>query len=196
VPLAARNALLLPRAGAAGAGRALRLFAAALADGHFSAAEAAGKAATGALLGLPAWAQAAAGAAFLRAADAPLPRKVPPPAAGGDAPASASASASAAYRAYRVQLARALRRRTAGALGVASIVRAHPFDVPPFLPGLLSAFGRHSADPQPVAGVVRAAMADFKASHADRWREDHVAAFTAEQLEELAEHLSSGSYFL
>jgi len=152
----------------------------------------------GALLALPAWAQAAAGAAFMRAADAPLPRKVPPPAAGGDAPASASASASAsaAYRAYRVQLARALRRRTAGALGVASIVRAHPFDVPPFLPGLLSAFGKHSADPQPVAGVVRAAMADFKASHADRWKEEHAAAFSADQLDELSEHLSSSNYFL
>ena len=86
------------------------------------------------------------------------------------------------------------RRRHAGCLGVAAVVGAHPFDVPPFLPPVLAALARHAADPAPIAATVRRAVADFRRTHQDNWAR-HAAAFTEAELAEVTSLGSSSTYF-
>ncbi|GAA6033408.1 hypothetical protein JCM8097_006736 [Rhodosporidiobolus ruineniae] len=80
-------------------------------------------------------------------------------------------------------------------LGLSSIIRAHPFDVPPFVPSILIEVGStHSASPPPLSTTVKALLADFRKSHQDSWQNDQ-KVFTAEQLVDLQDLLSGGSYY-
>jgi proteasome activator subunit 4 len=129
-------------------------------------------------------------------ADAKLP-KLPAkaaPAAAAAAGTAGEAEAEAAARRVRLRHARALRRRLGGCLGVAAVVSAHPFDVPPFLPRVLAALARHAADPAPIGATVKRTVADFRRTHQDNF-ERHAAAFTEEELAEVMGLGSASSYF-
>lgn len=73
-------------------------------------------------------------------------------------------------------------------------MQAHPFDVPPFLPAVISALARHATDPQPILKTVRGVFESFKHTHSDNW-EAHKAAFTPEQLSDLTELSVGPSYY-
>lgn len=79
-------------------------------------------------------------------------------------------------------------------LGVSSLVKAFPYEVPPFIPSILiECMSKHAASPPPLSTTVRATLADFKRSHQDSWETDQ-KAFTAEQLADLHDLLSGSSY--
>ena len=73
-------------------------------------------------------------------------------------------------------------------------MRAHPFDVPAFLPRVLAALAAHAGDPAPIAATVKRAVADFRRTHHDNWAQ-HQQAFTPEQLSEVMNVGAGGSYF-
>ncbi|GAA5988215.1 hypothetical protein JCM11641_001615, partial [Rhodosporidiobolus odoratus] len=79
-------------------------------------------------------------------------------------------------------------------LGISSLLKAFPYEVPPFVPSILLEMGRHSTSPPPVSMTVRATLRDWKASHSDGWHEDQ-KAFTSDQLVDLQDLLSGGSYY-
>ncbi|GJN88228.1 hypothetical protein Rhopal_001193-T1 [Rhodotorula paludigena] len=80
-------------------------------------------------------------------------------------------------------------------LGVSSLVKAFPYEVPPFIPSILiECMSKHAASPPPLSTTVRATLADFKRSHQDSWETDQ-KAFTAEQLADLHDLLSGSSYY-
>ncbi|GAA6008845.1 hypothetical protein JCM10207_001745 [Rhodosporidiobolus poonsookiae] len=80
-------------------------------------------------------------------------------------------------------------------LGVTAIVKAFPFEVPPFVPSILiEASMKHAASPPPLSTTVRSTLSDFKKSHQDSWTESQ-KAFTPEQLADLHDLLSGGSYY-
>jgi proteasome activator subunit 4 len=130
------------------------------------------------------------GSKYLAMANAKLPRKL---AAAADS-ATAIVSDLMAFRDYKAALAKAIRRRYAGISGVSAVVRAHPFDVPPYLPELLSALSKHVSDPQPVSSAVRKVFTEFKHTHQDNW-DKHQLAFTPDQLTDLVELLVSAHYY-
>jgi proteasome activator subunit 4 len=105
-----------------------------------------------------------------------------------------SSPASEELRHFRAQLAKAIRKRHAGCLGVAAVIQAQPFDVPPHLPAVIAALARHSGDPMPIGATVKKCVADFRRTHHDNWA-THAAAFTEEQLSEVLAVGSGGSYF-
>jgi proteasome activator subunit 4 len=152
--------------------------------------ELAGEALVAFMAALPAARRAAAASTFLKQLVATkLPKRVPAPAAGAGGGGEGEAEAAAAHRAYKAALAKALRQRHGAAIGAASVVKAHPFDVPDFLPPVLAALARHATDAAPVGPTVKKAIAEFRATHSDGW-EQHKAAFTEEQL---ADVMASGS---
>ncbi|KAM0792923.1 hypothetical protein ACM66B_002682 [Microbotryomycetes sp. NB124-2] len=80
-------------------------------------------------------------------------------------------------------------------LGVSSLVAAFPYEVPPFIPGiLLETALKHSASPVPLSTTVRAMLSGFKQSHTDSWQEDQ-KAFTESQLQDLHDLLMGSSYY-
>jgi hypothetical protein len=97
-------------------------------------------------------------------------------------------------RRFRARLAKAIRKRHAGCLGIAAVVQAQPFDVPPHLPAVIAALARHSGDPMPIGATVKKSIADFRRTHHDNWA-THALAFTEEQLSEVLAVGSGGSYF-
>ena len=77
---------------------------------------------------------------------------------------------------------------------VAAVVRAHPHDVPDFLPAVLAAFARAAQEPAPLGVTVKKTVAEFRRSHGDAW-DAHAAAFTEEQLADVLGAGSNASYF-
>ncbi|BGP18854.1 hypothetical protein JCM10213_003509 [Rhodosporidiobolus nylandii] len=83
----------------------------------------------------------------------------------------------------------------AAVLGASSLIRAFPFDVPQWLPSLLIELGqRHASSPPPLSTTVKATLAEFKKSHSDSWETDQ-RCFSTEQLQDLQDLLSGGSYY-
>ena len=83
----------------------------------------------------------------------------------------------------------------AAILGLTALVRAFPYEVPAFLPGVIvDGLGRHAASPVPISTAVRACLADFKRSHQDSWTEDQ-KVFSDEQLMSLNDLLMGSSYY-
>ena len=66
---------------------------------------------------------------------------------------------------------------------LASIAMTFPYDMPPFLPTVLSALVKHLQTPS-LKDTVARAIQDFKRTHQDRW-EDFKALFTHDQLADL-----------
>lgn len=80
-------------------------------------------------------------------------------------------------------------------LGISSLVRAFPFEVPPFIPSILiECASKHAGSPPPLSTTVRTMLADFRKSHTDSWETDQ-KAFTTDQLADLQDLMSGGSYY-
>ncbi|GAA6053733.1 hypothetical protein JCM3770_003189 [Rhodotorula araucariae] len=80
-------------------------------------------------------------------------------------------------------------------LGISSLVKAFPYEVPPFIPSILiECMSKHAASPPPLSTTVKATLADFKRSHQDSWETDQ-KAFTPEQLADLHDLLTGSSYY-
>jgi len=107
-------------------------------------------------------------------------------------PARPAASASAAAKA---KFAKCVRRRLAGCLGAAALVRSHPYTVPSYVPDALSLLGRCASDGAPVGKIVQEVVTSFRSTHADEWDSVHKHAFTPEQLSEVRDMLVSPHYF-
>jgi hypothetical protein len=131
-------------------------------------------------------------AAALAAPAARAPSRVPPPAApvGTDA----HAAEAAAHRAFKVASAAASRARLAVALGAGALLRAHPFDVPPYLPPALALLTRLANAPKPVGVAAQRALAEFRHLHNDMW-DLHKLAFSEELAVEIMQAGSGTTYF-
>ncbi|XP_043684421.1 proteasome activator complex subunit 4B-like isoform X1 [Vespula pensylvanica] len=78
----------------------------------------------------------------------------------------------------------AIRLRHAGVLGLCAFIRAHPYDIPNYLPPVFEHLGLHLNDPQPIPTTIRKTLGDFKRTHYDGWTgvNGHAQHFTEEQL--------------
>ncbi|KAM0724588.1 Proteasome activator complex subunit 4B [Formica fusca] len=78
----------------------------------------------------------------------------------------------------------AVRVRHAGVLGLCAFIRAHPYDVPKYVPSVFEHLGFHMNDPQPIPMTIRKTLSDFKRTHYDGWTgmNGHAQHFTEEQL--------------
>ena len=76
---------------------------------------------------------------------------------------------------------------------MACIIQALPYDLPPFLPALITSFVRHVGVPSLKDTVTRTVQM-FKGTHQDRWEMDFKHAFTRDQLEDL-QGAGSAHYF-
>ncbi|XP_074105098.1 proteasome activator complex subunit 4 [Cotesia typhae] len=74
-----------------------------------------------------------------------------------------------------------LRVRHAGVLGLCSFIRAHPYDVPNYVPSIFEYLNLRLNDPQPVPSTIRKTLGDFKRTHYDGWA-SHAQCFTDQQL--------------
>jgi proteasome activator subunit 4 len=63
------------------------------------------------------------------------------------------------------------------------VLLSYPYDLPPFVPALLSSFVRHVANPA-LRDVVMRTVQEFKRTHQDRWS-DFKKHFTHEQLDDI-----------
>ncbi|XP_014486142.1 PREDICTED: proteasome activator complex subunit 4B-like [Dinoponera quadriceps] len=78
----------------------------------------------------------------------------------------------------------AIRVRHGGVLGLCAFIRAHPYDVPKYIPPVFEHLGLHMNDPQPIPMTIRKTLSDFKRTHYDGWTgmNGHAQHFTEEQL--------------
>ncbi|XP_043271653.1 proteasome activator complex subunit 4B-like [Venturia canescens] len=87
-----------------------------------------------------------------------------------------------------------IRLRHAGVLGLCAFIRAHPYDVPPYVPSVFEHLGIHLNDPQPIPTTIRKTLGDFKRTHYDGWAV-HSLRFTEEQLGLLQDLTVPPSYY-
>eukprot|EP00123_Amoebidium_parasiticum_P018360 comp24178_c0_seq1/m.44254 comp24178_c0_seq1/g.44254 ORF comp24178_c0_seq1/g.44254 comp24178_c0_seq1/m.44254 type:complete len:1821 (-) comp24178_c0_seq1:643-6105(-) len=85
-------------------------------------------------------------------------------------------------------------QRHAGVLGMAALIEAYPYDVPPFMPSLLVDLGDHIADPVPISTTVKKTLSEFWRTHQDNWH-NMKEKFTEDQLLMLTDLLISPSYY-
>ena len=81
-----------------------------------------------------------------------------------------------------------------GILGLCSIVEAHPYDIPKYLPGLLMDLAKHLHDPQPIPKTIKDTFQEFKRTHQDSWQE-HKLKFSDDELVVLNDLLISPNYY-
>jgi hypothetical protein len=110
------------------------------------------------------------------------------------APVPARPHASAPVAA-KTKFAKCIRRRLAGCLGAAALVRSHPYSVPPYVPEALTLLGQCASEGAPVGKLVHEVVTSFRSTHADEWDTLHKHAFTPEQLNEVRDMLVSPHYF-
>lgn len=67
---------------------------------------------------------------------------------------------------------------------MACVILSTPYDLPAYLPPLLSSFVRHMNVPA-LRDVIIRTVQMFKRTHQDRWEEDFKQLFSSEQLAEL-----------
>ncbi|KAK4703609.1 proteasome activator subunit 4, partial [Phenoliferia sp. Uapishka_3] len=85
-------------------------------------------------------------------------------------------------------------RAHSGVLGIASLINAFPYEVPPFIPSIMiETMSLHATSPVPISTTVKACLAGFKRSHTDSWAEDQ-KAFSEDQLVSLHDLLMGSSY--
>jgi hypothetical protein len=71
---------------------------------------------------------------------------------------------------------------------------SYRYTVPTYVPELLCSLARCLHDPHPIPVTVKRVVMEFKRTHHDNWAV-HKAAFTEDQLTELAELLVSPHYY-
>ncbi|KAI9007626.1 hypothetical protein DFJ74DRAFT_365690 [Hyaloraphidium curvatum] len=89
----------------------------------------------------------------------------------------------------------AVLRRHSAVLGLGALVRSFPYEVPAWMPGVLTTLAACLDDPSPIGSGVRAVFADFVRTHQDTWELDR-AAFTPDELELLSGALMGQSYYV
>lgn len=68
---------------------------------------------------------------------------------------------------------------------ISCLISASPYDLPSYMPALLTSFVRHVHSPSPLNETVTKAVQMFKRTHQDRWDNDYKDKFSREQLEDL-----------
>jgi proteasome activator subunit 4 len=86
-----------------------------------------------------------------------------------------------------------LKARRRGALGLAALCEAHPYDVASWMPTALEQLALHLRDPKPIDAIAQESLKEFWRTHQDEWQffSEH---FTFEQ-QELIKQSSLPSYF-
>ncbi|CAF0770306.1 unnamed protein product [Brachionus calyciflorus] len=85
-------------------------------------------------------------------------------------------------------------KRHGGTLGLCSIVNSCPYDVPSYLPDVVTYLCNFINDPVPIQGSVRKCLSEFRRTHHDNWSE-HKLHFDESQLSILMDILISPSYY-
>ncbi|ORX56233.1 hypothetical protein DM01DRAFT_330261 [Hesseltinella vesiculosa] len=88
----------------------------------------------------------------------------------------------------------ALLRKHAGALGLACLVNAFPYEVPSWMPSVLCTLANCMSGPAEIQATIRTTFSDFRRTHSDTWHED-INKFTEDQLSLLSDMLISPSYY-
>ncbi len=166
-----------------------------LGDSQPEVAEGAAEALVGFHLAAPFAARAASARALHAALAAPAakpPARVPPPVAAPGTPAHAAEAA--AHKAFKAAAAEATRARLGVALAASALLRAQPFDVPPFLPPVIALLLRLANAQKPVGVAAQKAVAEFRHLHQDLWQQ-HKLAFSEELAAEIMQVGSGTTYF-
>jgi proteasome activator subunit 4 len=79
-------------------------------------------------------------------------------------------------------------------LGLAACVLSVPYDMPSWLPGMVTQLIAFNREPSPIRSTVTKTIAEFRRTHSDTWSFQK-SAFSDEQLEVLSDLTSSASYF-
>lgn len=85
-------------------------------------------------------------------------------------------------------------KRHGGVLGLCSIVSSCPYDVPDYLPDVVTYLCSFTNDQVPIQGSVRKCLSEFRRTHHDNWSE-HKLKFDENQLSILMDILISPSYY-
>jgi len=85
-------------------------------------------------------------------------------------------------------------QRHGGVLGVAAMVAAFPYDLPEWMPGVLTLLARHASDPAPIKTAVQKCFKDFWNTHNEMWSV-YKQQFDEDQLEVLTDLLVSPNYY-
>lgn len=67
---------------------------------------------------------------------------------------------------------------------VACLILSFPYDLPPFMPALISSLAKHN-NVVSVSDTVSKCVQDFKRTHSDRW-DEYKLSFTLDQLNDMA----------
>jgi proteasome activator subunit 4 len=85
-------------------------------------------------------------------------------------------------------------KRHGGVLGLCSIVNSCPYDVPDYLPEIVTYLCEYTNDPAVIQTSVRKCLSEFRRTHYDNWAE-HQLKFNENQLSTLSDILISPSYY-
>ena len=88
-----------------------------------------------------------------------------------------------------------LRKKHSGIFGLSSILGAHAYDVPSWMPNVLLKFASHINDPEPIRNTVKTSMMEFWRTHSDMWNAEFSHMFTSDQTNELRQFLAAPSYY-
>lgn len=88
-----------------------------------------------------------------------------------------------------------LRKRHSGIFGLSSILGAHTYDIPLWMPNMLLKFASHMSDPEPIRNTVKTSMMEFWRTHSDMWNAEFSKMFTSDQINELRQLLVAPSYY-
>lgn len=186
-PMRARHLMVLTRAQDAAL---LQIVESRLDDKQIEVQEVASEGLIGFVMTMPTPQRRALADRLLALASTKVPKRVAAPA---DMTAATPAELDT-YKKYKTRSARAIRKRHAGCLGVSSIVKAHPFDVPAYLPSVLASLAQHVSDPAPIASTVKKTVGEFRRTHQDNW-EQHKMAFSEQELQDILSVTAGGNYF-
>jgi len=87
------------------------------------------------------------------------------------------------------------RLRNAGCLGLAGILQAFPFTVPPCVPAVLCALARHADAGAETGATVRRAFAEWWKTHSDEWEFGFKELFTEDECEVITNLMYSPMYY-
>lgn len=88
-----------------------------------------------------------------------------------------------------------IQKRHEAVLGLSALIRAFPYDVPKWMPNVLTKVAiDNMEDPNPIGSTVKQLFAEFKRTHQNTWEMDK-QLFTEEELLTLTDLLVSPSYY-
>ncbi|KAI9102563.1 hypothetical protein DFS34DRAFT_609661 [Phlyctochytrium arcticum] len=87
-----------------------------------------------------------------------------------------------------------VQKRHAAVLGLSALVQAFPYDLPPWMPSVLTTLAPCVEERSPIGPSVQRVFAEFRRTHQDTWAEDS-RVLTEEERGMLADLLISPSYY-